>query len=46
MAATLLVLAHVIEAANGGTAPQVAVAIRKYRKFRLMLACTTSKKEV
>ena len=43
MAANLLVLAHVMDAANGGTAPQMAVAIRKYRKFRLMLACTTDR---
>ena len=43
MAASLLVLAHVIDAASGGTAPQVAVAIKKYRKFRLMFACTPAK---
>ena len=39
IAANLLVLSQVMEAASGGTAPQVAVAIRKYRKFRLMFAC-------
>lgn len=42
MAANLLVLAHEMEAAMGGTAPQIAVAIKKYKKFRLMLACTTT----
>ena len=39
MAANFPVLAHVTEAARGGTAPQVAVAIKKYRKLRLMFAC-------
>lgn len=46
MAANLLVLAHVTEAAKGGTAPQMAVAIRKYRKFKLMLACTQQVQQV
>ena len=45
MAAILEVLAQVIEAAKGGTAPQVAVAMRKYRKLRLMLACTQEEEE-
>lgn len=42
MAANLPVLFQVTEAAKGGTAPQVAVAIRKYRKLRLMFACRHS----
>ena len=40
MAAILLVRAHVMAQARGGAAQQVAVAIMKYRKDRLMLACT------
>lgn len=46
MAANLLVLAHEMEAAMGGTAPQIAVAIKKYKKFRLMLACTTTGRQL
>ena len=41
-AAILLHLAHMTALASGGTAAVVAVAIRKYRKFKLMLACKSS----
>ena len=39
MAAMAPGLAQVIDAARAGTPPQMAVAMRKYRKLRLMLAC-------
>ena len=38
-AAILLHLDHITALARGGTAEVVAVAIRKYRKLRLILAC-------
>lgn len=37
-AAIRLHLAHMTELARGGTAEVVAVAIRKYKKFKLMFA--------
>ena len=39
MAAMAPGLAQVMDAARAGTPPQMAVAMRKYRKLRLMLAC-------